>query len=852
MKLQRFLLPILFTIPTVVLVGFLRGPFESVENGFTDWKYQWRGERSADTNIVVIYNDDNAVKALGGKIHRNFYALMIKALTELKVKAIGIDVFFDSPDPVYPEYDNLLAAMIGNSGKVVLPSYFKFVNGPDPEGVFYGEEYHPPLARIGDRAAFIGHENLGEQLEVPVVIRTGDSLVPAFGFQLLSLYAGGPHAFASLVAQGNVRLNYPGRVTSFISYPFLEVLKSYDALRRDEPTSVPIGSFKDKVILVGVVGDGTGKLLETPFDRRFPALGIHAVFIDNALHGTFIRNVDFRIVLIAAFLVGILCAISVLFFPSPRSRVQAFVVLVFPVLLSLIFFFWWNTVLPIGPIFLVGVVAIAASFFYKHRLVRAQVDSLTVERTEIIKQLKDREAKVALLEKELLDISRERSADRTNELLEEIKRGKAEIRTLSSRADDMEVFEQPEEGDSGEMARFEDIVYSPAGAMRQVIEFIQKIVASDAPVLILGESGTGKELVARAIHRLSERKQKPFIAVNCGALSENLLESELFGHEKGAFTGAVKDKLGRFELADGGTIFLDEIGEVSEAFQLRLLRVLQEGEFERVGGTKTLKVHVRVLAATNKDLKEQVKVKRFREDVYYRLNVFSVALPSLRDRQEDIPLLVKYFLEREDGSLRVSKNVMDSFTNYAWPGNIRELESAIRRAALLARAEKRTMVNMKDLTEELVQAVQGSIAMEEQILESVREKGFSRSSVSETANELGGLNRGTVAEYLRGQCLQIFAEQGFDVARTVQHISLSADLEVNTRVRKKLLEYINNISDAVVTTQPWEDARLGLKPKTKNLPQRYHPYLEKTAEALYRGVIKRTDFSQVDSDDEIA
>ena len=840
MKAQRFLLPILFTIPTILLVVFLRGPLESIENGFTDWKYQWRGERLADTNIVIIYNDDNAVKALGGTIRRNFYALMIKALTDLKAKAIGIDVFFDSPNTVYPEYDDLLATMVGNSGKVVLSSYFKSVTGPDPDGMFHGEEYHPPLAMIGERAASIGHENLGEQFQVPVVIQVGDSLIPAFAFQLLNIYAGGPHAYASLVAQGSVQLNYPGRMTSFVSYPFLEVLKSYDALRRDEPTSVPVGSLKDKIVLVGVVGDGTGKLFETPFDRRFPALGIHAVFIDNALHESFIHDVGFPVVLAVAALVGIFCAISVLFFPPPRSRIFAFVVLVLPVILSLILFFSWNTVLPIGPIFLVGVVALSASFFYTHRLVRAQVDSLTVERTAIIIQLKDRETKVSMLEKELLDISRVRSADRTNELLEEIRKHKSEIRSLSSRADDMEVFEQAEEGDSGGMEKFEELVYAHVGSMKQVIEFIQKIVASDAPVLILGESGTGKELVAQAIHRRGERKEKPFVAVNCGALSESLLESELFGHEKGAFTGAVKDKMGRFELADGGTIFLDEIGEVSEAFQLRLLRVLQEGEFERVGGTKTLKVNVRVLAATNKDLKEQVKARLFREDVYYRLNVLSVALPSLRDRQEDIPLLVRYFLEREEGSLKVSKNVMDSFTNYLWPGNIRELESVIRRAALLARAEKRTMVNMKDLTEELVQAVEGSIAIEEQIMESFREKGFSRSSVSETANELGGLNRGTVAEYLRGQCLQAFAEQGFNVERTVQHISLSADQEVNTRVRKKLLEYINNISDVVDTSQPWEAARLGLKPKTKNLPQRYHPYLEKTAEAFYRGVWKRT------------
>jgi transcriptional regulator with GAF, ATPase, and Fis domain len=357
-------------------------------------------------------------------------------------------------------------------------------------------------------------------------------------------------------------------------------------------------------------------------------------------------------------------------------------------------------------------------------------------------------------------------------------------------------------------------------------------------VLILGESGTGKELVAKAIHRHSGRTERPFIAVNCGALSENLLESELFGHEKGAFTGAVKDKLGRFELADGGTIFLDEIGEVTEAFQLKLLRVLQEGELERVGGTKTIKVNVRVLAATNRDLKEQVKLKRFREDLFYRLNVLTVSLPPLRERQEDIPLLIQHFLTREGGEMRISKNVMDALQAYAWRGNIRELESVVRRAVLLARADQRTMVNLKDLTEEVAAATQGTVAIEDQVLESLREKKFSRSSVSDTAEELGGLNRGTVAEYLRGQCLKAFVEQGFQLELAAKHISLSADAEVNDRVRKKLHEYLSNISEVVDSSKPWDEVKSALRPKTKNIPQRYHGYIEQVADAYYRGMLK--------------
>jgi two-component system response regulator HydG len=228
--------------------------------------------------------------------------------------------------------------------------------------------------------------------------------------------------------------------------------------------------------------------------------------------------------------------------------------------------------------------------------------------------------------------------------------------------------------------------------MKEVFEILAMAAPSDATVLIKGESGTGKELIANAIHQNSPRAGNPFIKVNCAALPESLLESELFGHERGAFTGAVSMRKGRFELANGGSIFLDEISEMSPAMQARLLRVLQEHEFDRVGGMKTIEVDVRVISATNKDLELEVKEGRFREDLFYRLNVISVPLPPLRERKEDIPVLAKHFLSVfSEKNRRMIKGfqpkTLDLFMRHDWPGNVRELENTIERCVIMTRSE---------------------------------------------------------------------------------------------------------------------------------------------------------------------
>jgi transcriptional regulator with PAS, ATPase and Fis domain len=243
-------------------------------------------------------------------------------------------------------------------------------------------------------------------------------------------------------------------------------------------------------------------------------------------------------------------------------------------------------------------------------------------------------------------------------------------------------------------------------AMQRVYHFISKVAPTNATVLINGESGTGKELAARAIHRNSKRAQKPFMTVNCAALTESLLESELFGHEKGSFTGALAQKKGRLEIADGGTIFLDEIGELTPPLQVKLLRVLQEREFERVGGTVTINVDLRVIAATNKNLEEAIEAGQFREDLYYRLNVVSLEMPALRDRREDIMLLANYFASKYSAKCNRKLNgftaeARNFLTAYDWPGNVRELENAIERSVVLGTTD---LILPEDLPEAVVEA----------------------------------------------------------------------------------------------------------------------------------------------------
>src|SRR6202795_1764263 len=237
-----------------------------------------------------------------------------------------------------------------------------------------------------------------------------------------------------------------------------------------------------------------------------------------------------------------------------------------------------------------------------------------------------------------------------------------------------------------------DEIIGASSALQRVLFLVSKVAPTDATVLVTGETGTGKELIARAIHKSSLRSERAFVSVNCAAIPRDLIASELFGHEKGAFTGAVQKRLGRFELAEGGTIFLDEVGELPAETQLALLRVLQEREFERVGGAQSISTDVRVIAATNRDLQTAITAGTFRMDLFYRLNVFPIEVPSLRERQEDIPMLVDYFIGRFAGKAgkkirNIDRATLELFQSYAWPGNVRELQNVVERSVVLCEGE---------------------------------------------------------------------------------------------------------------------------------------------------------------------
>ena len=287
-------------------------------------------------------------------------------------------------------------------------------------------------------------------------------------------------------------------------------------------------------------------------------------------------------------------------------------------------------------------------------------------------------------------------------------------------------------------ANIEHNMVGASARMREVYQFIGKVAPTASTVLICGESGTGKELVAHALHRNSPRAEKRFMAINCAAISGNLLESELFGHEKGAFTGALTQKKGKFEEADGGTVFLDEIGELAPELQAKLLRVLQEREFERVGGTRPIKTDIRLIAATNRDLPEAVKAGAFRQDLYYRLNVVSITLPPLRDRREDIPMLAQHFAGKHCKQscrpvMQLSAGVRAALLAYSWPGNVRELENAIERAVVLGSTD---YILPEDLPDEVVDAGCPPISSITRYHEAMREA--KKQLIVKTLDQVGG------------------------------------------------------------------------------------------------------------------
>ncbi len=798
MKINQKILS-LFLVFAIFFVLWVTPKTFSVFNQIVETSfYKIAGEQSVDSSIVVIKISDKDISALGGwPLKRSYYALLINKLNKLGVAKIGLEVFLSDNNSNQEIYNGLIINEIKRKNNILFSSIINNLKLEDEE--YQATAVILPEIKEQLKETRTGHINFIEDngFIIPNSITVENNKVFSF-----------VHSLMDDKTSSELKVNCYSTFDSFKNYSILEFFSAFENNTSTKET------FKNKIVLIGVTDPTIGKSLSTSFNKPLAGIGLHAFALDNLLSG---RGLNANYFYISQF-VSLLLLLLVLFF-FRKNKPYLYGVLLLLVLLSSYYLFTRfyieiNYAAFISPLLILLIVEVIFMFFEK-----VYERNKAYSENEILqKALSTKESKLTLLEAEL-----DKTKEPPTELLNKIKQLKEEINQIKTTHESNETPYAPNSDTAKK--NFFGIIYAGA-TMDKVVKIIEKVAPTDASILITGESGSGKELVANAIHHLSNRSSKEIVAFNCAAIPENLLESELFGHVKGAFTGASKDKIGRFEVADKGTIFLDEIGETSEKFQAKLLRVLQSGEFQKVGSTKTQIVDVRIIAATNRNLSKLVEQKEFREDLYYRLNVITIELPTLNERKEDVPFMAEYFANKEYEGLRISKSVMDVLQEHNWKGNVRELESQIKRAAIFAKADNRNIIQLCDIPSNLAKSVQ--LDLKEVILNLLREKKFSHSAISEIAKELGNISRTIVSENYRGIFFEKYIESDYDFDKAVLAIANSENKDVIEKISKKGKTYLGNIEKDLVkyNTNSFDVVRNGLASKYRNLPRKYHTYLD--------------------------
>ena len=759
------------------------------------------GEGEADTNIVLINITEEDIENFGGwPLKRSYYALLIKTLSEFNPGSIGLEVFLSNKSSSQSVYNSLLIEEIKKSRRVVLSSILNNISMENGE-ISTDSVTRPFLAdTVHFNTGHISYLDL-DGYYIPMKVRSGKSYEYSFSAELA-----GVEKFPDTsdpLSKVNVNIDWK----KYKSYSVIDFFK----MITDKPEAEK--TINGKIIIIGVTDPLIAKSVTGTLKNYLPGSAFHAIALDNLLNKNFI-NTRYKNLSAYLFLILIL---SIMLPVRWEIYYRYAALLLLAAVSSVLLYSSFNIELSYA-YFLVPVILIAiydsASIIIRDR---SLLESVLDEKAILTRALESKESQLSKLQTEL-----ELSEDSPpSEFLKKIDMLKTEIENLKTSQDDEEKFEEIETAQN-----FEGMVFI-SRAMQEVVSVIERIAPKDATVLILGESGSGKELVARAIHNLSGRREKEFVAVNCAALSESLLESELFGHVRGAFTNAVSDKKGLFEVADKGTIFLDEIGETSEQFQAKLLRILQSGDYQKVGSSESRRVDVRVITATNKDLLKLTEEKRFREDLYYRLNVISLNVPSLRERPEDVEILAHHFAKAEDEELNFSRSAMKQIVEHEWKGNVRELESAVKRASIFAKTDGRNIIQINDLPEELRKHDKN--ALESLILDSLRQKQFSHSSINETAQELGNISRTIVSENFRGLFFKNYYLSDFDFKKAVAGITGdNAGEHAFEKVASKGQTYLTNIKKDLdkISEDSFEVIKKKFSSKYKNLPQRYHIYLD--------------------------
>lgn len=754
-----------------------------------------------DSNIVVVTISASDIEGLGGfPLKRSYYALLTRTLSKYRVSSIGFELLFARSAPETDYYDQIFQQEITSAGNVVLAAFAP--ESRSINGRMYADSVIPPAFS----AKSFGHLNyLSDQTAtVPLTIVSGNTLIPSFSAAVTETDGG----------EDLLTVNFLNTFSAFRRISLLEFF------RLDTNTPGSLAFLQGKTVLVGVTDEKFTAKIHSWREGDIPGIALHAFAADNLLNN---RAMSRSLYIPLLLLCGILLP-GAWFLCMNRSLRIRLTALLFTALLLMCVFILLSVSAYIVPVTALFVYTISSaggeliiSLFREKESARASLSELEGMRMLLEKKSRQLEQ----LEKKT---GSEQQHTGREELIASLK---DEIAKLRSSVRDDEIA--PPEQEDEQYISFEGMIYR-SSAMKQTVDLIKKFAPSDETVLIIGESGTGKELTAKALHKLSLRGNKPFSAINCGALSESLLESELFGHVKGAFTGAVTDKPGRFEAADNGTIFLDEIGEISENFQVKLLRVLQEGTLERVGSAKTISVNVRVIAATNKNLDRAVKEGKFREDLYYRLNILRITLPPLRERKEDIyPLVQSFISQSAQQELKISVAAAEALQAAEWRGNVRELESVIKRALVFAKGEHKTVITLADLPPELTKNF--SLSYEEIVLQSLREKGFGHSSFTETAKELG-TGRTLINEHFRGVVLRTLSEQKYNLNTCAVLVAGIDDPAVITRVFEKTETILENIrlDAAPHKGQPFSEVKSKLGAKYRNLPKKFHVYLDEAVQ----------------------
>lgn len=805
-KIQKILERRNYIISLAIIAGLLlaflfEGFVKNIDQNVSSFYRVLGGEKEPADSIVIISIDADDIEKLGGwPLKRTYYALLVSELTNLEVKKIGIEILLSSNVALQSVYNDLLNEEIGRSKRVVVSSLVtdenKFGEKFDRDSLIYSQ---PKIDLPQIQSGHLNYFSNGG-LSIPSSIYINGKREKAFSIAL----AGDNFSNIETLMKVNPYCSWK----KFTHYSLIEFFKAVESGEQ------LLKNFKDKIVLIGVTDPTIAKTLRSNYDDELPGVGFHALALDNILTGRLITNQFSTFVNVAALILLIVCAQ----FGKKNKAVMLISAGIIYFVVTLFLFNVSNIEVSYSIFILPFLFVLSAESLFYFLRTKIKLDETYSETEALRSALSYKEDRLAKLQKEI----EHGNGLETETLLQKIKLLQDEITKLKEYDEANNSVTQSVES---VVKNFNGIVYC-SQEIDSIVNLIKKISSTNATALISGESGSGKELIAHAIHDLSERKKQNFVALNCAALPETLLESELFGHVRGAFTNAIGDKKGLFELADSGTIFLDEVGETSEMFQAKLLRVIQFGEFQKVGSPETKHVDVRVIAATNRDIEQLVKQKKFREDLYYRLNVLRIELPPLRERKDDIEVIANYFVKRENPSLQISRAVMQSFFNNEWNGNVRELESIIKRAAIFAASENRNVIKLGDLPDDYRKYEK--LSLENLILDSLRSKKFSHSSINETAKELGNLSRTMVTENFRGIFFREYVKSNYDLEKAVAEIAGTNENESLEKIRSKISVYLENIRKDLVKVEnrDFEAVKNSFPAKYKNLPSRYHQYLD--------------------------